>query len=429
MSADHSHAHGPRPRRRARSTSTSRAPASTSGIFAALICLTIATVKVSYYDFGSANIVIAIAHRDDEGVARRRVLHAPAARQAVQHAGVPRGVPLPRRSSSCSRTTTSASARTTRQRLRQKVDPARRGRGARRRAGDVARRRTTSAGEAPGNGRRRAAAGREEGVGAGGGERARRRARRRRAGAASASAGCKRKHVPVDAVPELGYPACGDAGATSRDASWRRGACAPGRSRPRRTSSSASTLRRTACGYTFRSRQEWPLAIADVEVHYDASFTPIWAWKRMTIAGSKRADGNADIRRYELRTGEVFIKRRDAKGVVTLREAPARAGACPCPPGAQRRARSWGRGAGSSRRGCSARSCRSGGKTQELVLDFRDMVESLEEGTLERNADLLRADARQDGARLHVLRQGDRLRRRRPTSSSATSRACARATR
>ena len=31
------------------------------GIFAALICLTIATVKVSYYDFGSANIIIALA--------------------------------------------------------------------------------------------------------------------------------------------------------------------------------------------------------------------------------------------------------------------------------------------------------------------------------------------------------------------------------
>jgi cytochrome c oxidase subunit 4 len=31
------------------------------GIFAALVCLTIATVKVSYYDFGSANIIIAIA--------------------------------------------------------------------------------------------------------------------------------------------------------------------------------------------------------------------------------------------------------------------------------------------------------------------------------------------------------------------------------
>ena len=31
------------------------------GIFAALVCLTILTVKVSYYDFGSANILIAMA--------------------------------------------------------------------------------------------------------------------------------------------------------------------------------------------------------------------------------------------------------------------------------------------------------------------------------------------------------------------------------
>jgi len=30
------------------------------GVFAALICLTIATVKVSYYDFGAANIVLAL---------------------------------------------------------------------------------------------------------------------------------------------------------------------------------------------------------------------------------------------------------------------------------------------------------------------------------------------------------------------------------
>jgi cytochrome c oxidase subunit IV len=30
------------------------------GIFGALVCLTLLTVKVSYYDFGSANIIIAI---------------------------------------------------------------------------------------------------------------------------------------------------------------------------------------------------------------------------------------------------------------------------------------------------------------------------------------------------------------------------------
>jgi caa(3)-type oxidase subunit IV len=30
------------------------------GIFAALVCLTILTVKVSYYDFGAANIIVAL---------------------------------------------------------------------------------------------------------------------------------------------------------------------------------------------------------------------------------------------------------------------------------------------------------------------------------------------------------------------------------
>jgi hypothetical protein len=33
-----------------------------------------------------------------------------------------------------------------------------------------------------------------------------------------------------------------------------------------------------------------------------------------------------------------------------------------------------------------------GGKTQDLVLDFRDMVESMEVGTLERHEDQLQAD-------------------------------------
>ena len=60
MSADHSHAHG----HDADDGAVHVHIASTRfyvGIFAALICLTIATVKVSYYDFGSANIIIALA--------------------------------------------------------------------------------------------------------------------------------------------------------------------------------------------------------------------------------------------------------------------------------------------------------------------------------------------------------------------------------
>src|SRR5258708_3325673 len=153
------------------------------------------------------------------------------------------------------------------------------------------------------------------------------------------SGGCKRRHVPVDSVPELGYPACaGDAPDNAASST----AAAPVRdgdlgvvvARARIRSGPFSTeknvveqfeLRQTSCGYTFDGRQEWPLAIGDIEVHYDANLSPLWAWKRMTIAGSRRADGNADTRRYELRTGTVFIKRRDAGGRLTLEKLLPRA--------------------------------------------------------------------------------------------------------
>ena len=142
--------------------------------------------------------------------------------------------------------------------------------------------------------------------------------RRRRAGACCASPVCKRKHVPVDAEPELGFPTCATRG-LPRWGRWSgKGHLRAGPFSAEKNVVERFELRRTSCGYAFHSRQEWPLAIADVEVRYDASLTPIWAWKRLTIAGSQRADGNADIRRYELRTGDVFIKRRDAEGQVTL---------------------------------------------------------------------------------------------------------------
>jgi cytochrome c oxidase subunit 4 len=57
MAADHSHAHD------ADDGAVHVHIAPTRfywGIFGALVCLTIATVKVSYYDFGSANILIAL---------------------------------------------------------------------------------------------------------------------------------------------------------------------------------------------------------------------------------------------------------------------------------------------------------------------------------------------------------------------------------
>jgi hypothetical protein len=124
-----------------------------------------------------------------------------------------------------------------------------------------------------------------------------------------------------------------------------------------------------------------------VEVRYDATLAPLWAWKRLTMAGSRRPDGNADIRRYELRTGDVFIKRRDPDGQLTLQKLLP-GGRRAVEPGTKVGA-VVGPGRGVITAWLRRAHLAEGGKTRELVLDFRDMVESLEEATLERMPDQL----------------------------------------
>ncbi|MGD0524127.1 MAG: hypothetical protein ABSE49_03220 [Polyangiaceae bacterium] len=200
------------------------------------------------------------------------------------------------------------------------------------------------------------------------------------------TSGCKRKHVAVDTVPELGFPACGDGGADEAGSVAGQGHLRAGPTAADQNVAERFELRRTPCGYTFHSRQEWPLAIADVEVRFDASLTPLWAWKRLTIAGSTREDGNADTRRYELRTGDVFIKHRDAGGKLTM-EKLLPGGRMPVPEGAKVGA-VVGPGRGVITAWIQRAKLPVGGKTKELVLDFRDMIESLEVGTLERVPDV-----------------------------------------
>ena len=187
-------------------------------------------------------------------------------------------------------------------------------------------------------------------------------------------------------MPELPYPACGEGGADEAGTVVAKGHLRSGPLSTEKNVVEHFELRRTSCGYTFTSRQEWPLAIADVEARFDARLTPIWAWKRMTIAGSKRADGNADTRRYEMRTGDVFIKHRDANGELTMQKLLP-GGRAPIPEGAK-----LGALVGPGRGIITAWSMREklpvGAKSHELVLDFRDMLESLEEGALERQPDL-----------------------------------------
>jgi hypothetical protein len=203
---------------------------------------------------------------------------------------------------------------------------------------------------------------------------------------ASLVSGCRRKHVPVESIPELGYPACADEGAP--DASTTLLAAGHIRSGPTSREQNVVErfeLRKTSCGYTLRARQEWPLTISDIEVRFDADLTPRWAWKRMTLPGTPRADGNADVRTYELRTGDVFIKRRDSHGRTTMEQLLA-GGRMKVPTGARVGA-VVGPGRGVMTAWIKRAKLSVGEKSTELVLDFREMLESLEVAVLVRNAD------------------------------------------
>ena len=205
---------------------------------------------------------------------------------------------------------------------------------------------------------------------------------------ATASVGCKRKHVSVDSVPELGYPSCADAGPPTGE---RKGdllgkeALRAGPFMREKSVVEAFEIRKTSCQYIFDGHEEWPLMSADVQVVYDENLMPLRAWKRMTIPGSSRADGNADTRRYELRTPDVTIKHKASNGEI-LYELLKPSGRVPVPIGAHVAAViAPGRGVISM--WIRRTKLPVGGKVRELVLDFREMVEVLEEGTLVREDD------------------------------------------
>jgi hypothetical protein len=201
---------------------------------------------------------------------------------------------------------------------------------------------------------------------------------------ALALGGCKRKHVPVDSIAELPYPSC-DAGAAG-DEVVARGRLRAGEFMAEKSVVETFEATKTSCGIVvFEGREEWALMAADIEVVYDADLTPLRVWKRMTIPGSKRADGNADIRRYELRTPEVQIKRKSPEGE-TKYEILKQGGRRAVPTGTKVGA-VVGPGRGLITMWIRRARLKVGEKTHELVLDFREMVEMLEDATLERGDD------------------------------------------
>lgn len=204
---------------------------------------------------------------------------------------------------------------------------------------------------------------------------------------AAALAGCKRKHVPVAEATELPYPACADDGADAAAGRVASGDLRAGPHSADRSATETFALRRTSCGYTLTLRQEMGIAASDVEVRYDAELRPLWAWRRVTLASSQRPDGNADTRRYELRTPDVVIKRKDASGEVTL-EKLLPGGRMKIPEGA-RLAAVVPPGRGGITAWLRRAHLKEGDKRFDLVLAFDGPVETLEYGKLERLPDQL----------------------------------------
>lgn len=131
--------------------------------------------------------------------------------------------------------------------------------------------------------------------------------------------GCKlfeRKHIPVESLEELGYPECNGEvpgpGELVFEEHLRSGPTHQDKSIVERYG-----VRRRACLRVFSARQEWPFGTTDLEVVYDENLLPLRIWKRMLIPGLPNAAERAEIRRYELRSEPVGIKRRAPSGAIT----------------------------------------------------------------------------------------------------------------
>ncbi len=142
------------------------------------------------------------------------------------------------------------------------------------------------------------------------------------------------------------------------------------------------------CGHTrVTVAQRWRLSNDDVEVIFDEGWLPLRAWKRMTVPGSPRPDGHGDIRRYELRMPEVTIKRRTPDGEIVY-EVLKPSGRTQ-EPGVlgMRPTAVIGPGRGLLTAWLKRARLSVGSKSREWVLDFREMVEKLQQVTLRRDED------------------------------------------
>ena len=187
------------------------------------------------------------------------------------------------------------------------------------------------------------------------------------------------KRRPVAEVAAQPYPSCDGVPLPEEGEVLAEGTLRSG-PRMRETVVERYRIEKKNCVYVITVHQEWSRQIDDVEVVFDLDWRPLRAWKRMTIPGVSEEDGRADTRLYELRNDPPTMTR-FAEGEVEHRVFQGRdveAGPVVAVVGPGRALlNAWIRAA----------DLEVGGIVRGPVLDFRQLVERVDEVALRRDPD------------------------------------------
>lgn len=124
--------------------------------------------------------------------------------------------------------------------------------------------------------------------------------------------GC-RKQQPVGAFERLAYPTC-DGQPLPAGEVVASGHLRSGPLMREQDVVEYFEIRRQACITAVTVRQEWPRAVADLEVLFDRQLRPLRVWKRLTLPGVQ--GGMPDLHLYEAGNAPVRMIHRSPAGVV-----------------------------------------------------------------------------------------------------------------
>lgn len=178
--------------------------------------------------------------------------------------------------------------------------------------------------------------------------------------------------VEDSSVTSEPYPSCGD---ESEVELLGEGYLRSGPTMRERSVSERWRLERRGCLHVMTIHQAWERQITDVEVLFDAEWKPLRAWKRMAVPGAP-PDGRPDTRVYQLGGDVITMRRASPEGAQSYR-IPGEAPVAVVGPG-RALVSAWIRAAGPMEVGDVVRG---------PVLDFRSLVEKIDEVALRRDPD------------------------------------------